>query len=143
MGGLGNYYRDASLPERLCAGYDSGRGAARRPVGHGRKRSVKGHPHHPLYLKKDSGLDPALMWRSTANGAYELRQGKGRRAHRSGNGLPEAQRRRGPGERRGARRGWRARGRMKTAPRSSSTVLILLFVWFLRQGEEFWQLPAP
>ena len=21
------------------------------------KRSVKGHPHHPLYLKKDSGLD--------------------------------------------------------------------------------------
>ena len=28
------------------------------------------------------------MWRSTANGAYELRQGKGRRAHRSGKGLP-------------------------------------------------------
>lgn len=56
---------------------------------------------------------------------------------RSGNGLPEAQRRRGPGERRGARRGWRARGRMKTAPRSSSTVLILLFVWFLRQGRSF------
>lgn len=22
------------------------------------KRSVKGHPHHPLYLRKDSGLDP-------------------------------------------------------------------------------------
>ena len=22
------------------------------------KRSVKGHPHHPLYLKADSGLDP-------------------------------------------------------------------------------------
>lgn len=22
------------------------------------KRSAKGHPHHPLYLKKDSGLDP-------------------------------------------------------------------------------------
>lgn len=22
------------------------------------KRSVKGHPHHPLYLKKDSALDP-------------------------------------------------------------------------------------
>ena len=21
-------------------------------------RSKKGHPHHPLYLKKDSGLDP-------------------------------------------------------------------------------------
>ena len=33
--------------------------------------------------------------------------------------------------------GWRARGRMKTAPRSSSTVLILLFVWFLRQGRSF------
>ncbi len=35
MGGLGEHHRDASLPERLCAGYDSGRGAARRPVGHG------------------------------------------------------------------------------------------------------------
>mgnify|MGYP000426362741 CR=1 FL=1 len=34
-------------------------------------------------------------------------------------------------------RGWRARGRIKTAPRSSSTVLILLFVWFLRQGRSF------
>ena len=22
------------------------------------KPSVKGHPHHPLYLKKDSALDP-------------------------------------------------------------------------------------
>ena len=22
------------------------------------KRSKKGHPHHPLYLRKDSGLDP-------------------------------------------------------------------------------------
>ena len=37
----------------------------------------------------------------------------------------------------GPPRGWRARGRIKTAPRSSSTVLILLFVWFLRQGRSF------
>ena len=33
----------------------------------------------------------------------------------------------------GAENAWKE----KTAPRSSSTVLILLFVWFLRQGRRF------
>lgn len=137
MGGLGEHYRDAALPERLCAGYDSGRRAARRPVGHGREALGEGAPAPPAVPEEGQRAGIPLMWRSTANGAYELRQGKGRQALRSGKGPPEAQRRRGPGERRGARRGWRVRGRMKTAPRSSSTVLILLFVWFLRQGRSF------
>ena len=49
--------------------------AARRAVVHGGRRSVKGHPHHPLYLKATSPLDAfdiraycaECLWAKTQN----------------------------------------------------------------------------
>lgn len=46
-------YLTACVREMIALG--QGRGAAWYTAG---KRSKKGHPHHPLYLRKDSGLDP-------------------------------------------------------------------------------------
>lgn len=68
------------------------------------------------------------MWRSTANGAYELRQGKGRQALRSGKGPPA-----GGGE--------CAEGKNSTEEQFHGAVFVIRLV--PAAGEEFWRLPAP